>query len=561
MANIGTIIDGKYEILAEIGRGGMSVVYLAMDRRLNKQWAIKEAKRSPGNNSEIFELTPVAEANLLKSLDHPNIVRIVDIIEQNGYIYIVEDFIEGRSLNEEVKKGPASPDDVVAWGEQLCNVLQYLHTRRPPIIYRDMKPANVQLLPDKKTKTVKLLDFGIAKTYKPQKSGDTYNLGTRGYAAPEQFAQDKQSDARTDIYSLGVTLRALLTGKTPFDSQFYEDIRKLNPAVTDGLVKVINKATNQSPSQRYQTAEEFKTALLKYHDYDEAVIRIKKRKLNSFRGLMVSSISLLVVGIILLPITFQIKEVDYNDNLRQQNYMECVEIDSSISDAYFQHFESLNSEGEIATADYRSDQGMDYYNISDMNERQRFALEVAFIKETTNTTSSNGLEEAILYYNDLATNFADSEYSAIDINPTCELQSILDSSNDIYQAIGIIKVFYSSINDAAESNRNSADVSRNNAQIITNLHYINEFVNNNKELLESDTGLNSIFEKQDKVSGLGSFYEYMAKCQSDCLIANRDLFVQNENPEQISELISCLNTESEYETNNSSVQSLENPLT
>ena len=89
MANIGTIIDGKYEIIAELGRGGMSVVYLAMDRRLNKQWAVKEAKKNPGANSEIFELTPIAEANLLKSLDHPNIVRIVDIIEQNGYIYIV----------------------------------------------------------------------------------------------------------------------------------------------------------------------------------------------------------------------------------------------------------------------------------------------------------------------------------------------------------------------------------------------------------------------------------------------------------------------------------------
>lgn len=81
MASIGTIIDGKYELVAEIGRGGMSVVYLAFDRRLNKQWAVKEAKRNPGKDSEIFELTPIAEANLLKSLDHPNIVRIVDIIE------------------------------------------------------------------------------------------------------------------------------------------------------------------------------------------------------------------------------------------------------------------------------------------------------------------------------------------------------------------------------------------------------------------------------------------------------------------------------------------------
>lgn len=555
MASIGTIIDGKYEIIAEIGRGGMSVVYLAIDRRLNKQWAIKEAKRNPGNNSEIYELTPIAEANLLKSLDHPNIVRIVDIIEQNGFIYIVEDFIEGRSLAEETKKGPSSPDDVVLWGTQLCDVLQYLHTRKSPIIYRDMKPANVQLLPDRKS--VKLLDFGIAKTYKPQKSGDTYNLGTRGYAAPEQFAQDKQSDARTDIYSLGVTLRTLLTGRTPYDAMFYEDIRKTNPAVTDGLVKVINKATNASPSQRYQTAEEFKNALLKYHDYDDAVIRIKKRKLNSFRGLIAASISLLVAGLILLPITYQVKKVDYSDNLKQQNYSECIAIDNSISDAYFQHFESLNSDGEIATADYKNDENMNYLNISNENDKKRFALEVAFIKETSVTTN-NGLSEAYDYYNDLATNFGEDN---ITINPTCDLKSALDSSSDIYQAIGIIKVFYASLDDAAETNRNSSDTSRDNAKIITNLQEINNFVNSNKGLLENDENINSIFQKQEKVSGLGSFYEFLAKSQSDCLIRNRDLFVQNEDPNQINELVSCINTESEYEKNNSSIQSLKNPLT
>ncbi len=553
MANIGTIIDGKYEIIAELGRGGMSVVYLAMDRRLNKQWAVKEAKKNPGANSEIFELTPIAEANLLKSLDHPNIVRIVDIIEQNGYIYIVEDFIEGRSLNEEVKKGPSSPEKVVLWGEQLCNVLQYLHTRRPPIIYRDMKPANVQLLTDRET--VKLLDFGIAKTYKPQKAGDTYNLGTRGYAAPEQFAQDRQSDARTDIYSLGITLRALLTGKTPYDSMFYEDIRKLNPAVTDGLVKVINKATNQNPRLRYQSAEEFKNALIHYHDYDEAVIRIKKRKLNSFRGLIASSISLLIVGIILLPITFQVKKVDYNDNLQQHYYLECMEIDNSISDAYFQHFENLNSDGEIATADYRDD-NMNYLNISDINDKKRFALEVAFIKETSGTTN-NGLKDAVEYYEDLAYDFG----NPININPTCDLKSILDSSEDIYQAIGVIKTFYSSIYDAAEKNRNSSDTSRNNEQIIKNLHEVNNYVNSHKKEIESDENINHIFQLQDKFSGLGSFYEYIAKSQSDCLIDNRDLFVQNENQDQINDLVSCLNTESEYEKNNSSANSLINPLT
>lgn len=557
MANIGTLIDGKYEILAEIGRGGMSVVYLAIDRRLNKQWAVKEAKRNPGNNSEVYELTPIAEANLLKSLDHPNIVRIVDIIEQDGYIYIVEDFIEGRSLAEEVKKGPSSPDDVVLWGTQLCDVLQYLHTRRSPIIYRDMKPANVQLQPDKKS--VKLLDFGIAKTYKPQKRGDTYNLGTRGYAAPEQFATDKQSDARTDIYSLGVTLRSLLMGKTPYDSQFYDDIRKQNPLVTDGLIKVINKATNTSPDQRYQTADEFKKALQNYHAYDDAVIRIQKRKLNSFRGLMVSSISLLLAGIILLPITYSVKAVDYKDKLAQQQYEECFNIDNSIADAYFQHFQQcINSgSGAVTTADYRNNSLINYFNIEDISQRKQFALEVAFVKETS-VTDNSGLKLAKDYYNDLATNFGEKD---ITINATCDLQSILNSCSDIYQAIGVIKTYYSSIDDTAEDNRNNADSTRNNEQILTNLRAINKYVNENRQLLENEESIQKVFNMQDKVSGLGSFYEYMAKSQSDCLIRNRDLFVQNENEQQIEDLISCINTESNYEKNNSSADSLKNPQT
>jgi len=261
------------------------------------------------------------------------------------------------------------------------------------------------------------------------------------------------------------------------------------------------------------------------------------------------------VGIILLPITFQVKKVDYNDNLQQHHYLECMEIDNSISDAYFQHFENLNSDGEIATADYRDD-NMNYLNISDINDKKRFALEVAFIKETSGTTN-NGLKDAVEYYEDLAYNFG----NPININPTCDLKSILDSSEDIYQAIGVIKTFYSSIYDAAEKNRNSSDTSRNNEQIIKNLHEVNNYVNSHKKEIESDENINHIFQLQDKFSGLGSFYEYIAKSQSDCLIDNRDLFVQNENQDQINDLVSCLNTESEYEKNNSSANSLINPLT
>lgn len=349
MAKVGDIIDGKYEILTEIGRGGMSVVYLARDRRLNKQWAIKEAKKNPGANSAIFEMTPIAEANLLKSLEHSNIVRIVDIIEYNNLIYIVEDFVEGNSLNEEVKRGPSSPKDVIRWGKQLCDVFTYLHSRNPKIIYRDMKPANVQLSPDRKT--VKLLDFGIAKTYKPQKVGDTTNLGTRGYAAPEQFDAKIQSDERTDIFSLGVTLRSLLMGKTPFDVDFYGDMRRFNPYVTDGLVRVIEKATNPEPAKRFKTAAEFKQALVHYHDYDAKVIASRKKKLNQFRGVFISSIACLCIGLVLLPTAFLVRSSNADALIAEKRYVDAIQLESNDLDNYKAYLKNLIEDKTFTQSD------------------------------------------------------------------------------------------------------------------------------------------------------------------------------------------------------------------
>ena len=177
MAVIGQVIDDKYEILKLIGQGGMSKVYLAMDKRLNKQWAIKEIeKRTRDKNNEIVIQSAIAEANMIKQLDHPAIVRIVDIIDNGNVIYIIEDYIEGEPLSTILENSGAQPQDmVVEWAIQLCEALEYLHTRKPPIIYRDMKPANVMLKPDG---NVKVIDFGIAREYKEQSLADTVSLGT-----------------------------------------------------------------------------------------------------------------------------------------------------------------------------------------------------------------------------------------------------------------------------------------------------------------------------------------------------------------------------------------------
>lgn len=294
MARVGEIVDGKYEILREIGRGGMSVVYLAMDKRLNKQWAIKEFRKD-NVNRQIALKALLDEANLIKKLDHPTLPRIVDIIDIGNTIFIVMDYIEGESLNKILDAYGAQPvEAVIEWGKQLSEVLDYLHTLNPPVIYRDMKPANIMLKPDG---TVKLIDFGIAREYKVGKAGDTTNIGTRGYAAPEQFVEQGQTDARTDIYSLGVTLYHLVTGKNPAEPPYeIVPIRTLIPSLPSGLEWLIQKCTQLNPDDRYQSCAEISYVLNNLEKFEVAYKSKLKSKLYSFSASLVLTVVFAVVG-------------------------------------------------------------------------------------------------------------------------------------------------------------------------------------------------------------------------------------------------------------------------
>ena len=282
MAEIGSYIEGKYKILTEIGKGGMSTVYLAMDKNLNKQWAVKEVrKRASDRNNNSVENTAIVEANLMKRLDHPLLPRIVDIIDNPDVIYVIMDYIEGESLNKVLEREGAQPQDlVIKWAKDLCSVLEYLHNQTPPIIYRDMKPNNIMLQPNG---SIKLIDFGIAREYKENNTSDTTSLGTRGYAAPEQFGGHGQTDARTDIYGLGITLYHLVTGQDP-QKPPYEiyPIRQWNPALSAGLEKIITKCTQLNPNDRYQNCAELQYALDHYEETDEAHLQLLKKKVRRF---------------------------------------------------------------------------------------------------------------------------------------------------------------------------------------------------------------------------------------------------------------------------------------
>lgn len=251
------IFENKYRIIRELGKGGMGTVYLAENIKLGTLWAIKEICKYH-NNKEDF----LVEPNILKKLNHPALPRIFDIIEDNNFIYIIVDYIEGISLKDELaRNGKFEEEKVIGWAKQICNVLEYIHTVRPnPIIYRDMKPSNIILT---NQGMIKLIDFGIAREYKPESGDDTVYLGTRGYAAPEQFGIG-QSNVTTDIYNLGITLHQLLTGYLPVEDCI--NIRNEGgnkTLISEGFTQIIYKCTRKDPNERYQSASEIASDLEK----------------------------------------------------------------------------------------------------------------------------------------------------------------------------------------------------------------------------------------------------------------------------------------------------------
>lgn len=281
MLEIGALVDGKYKILNKVGQGGMSVVYLAMNEKANKQWAIKEVRKDGIKDFEVVKQGLIVETDMLKKLSHPSLPSIIDVIEDENTFLIVMDYIQGNHLGKALEEFGAQPqENVIEWAKQLCDVLYYLHTRTPAIIYRDMKPSNVMLKPDG---NVTLIDFGTAREFKEKNLADTTCLGTVGYAAPEQFGGMGQTDARTDIYCLGATLYHLVTGMNPCEPPYeIRPIREINPSLSGGLERIIMKCTQRNPEDRYQSCAELMYALEHYDEIDDVYRRKQKRKLGAF---------------------------------------------------------------------------------------------------------------------------------------------------------------------------------------------------------------------------------------------------------------------------------------
>lgn len=292
MLEIGSIVDGKYKILRVVGKGGMSVVYQAVNEKANKIWAIKEVRKDGVQNYEVVKQNLIVETELLKRFNHPNLPSIIDVIDGDGTFLIVMDYIEGNSLSKALEtSGAQNQEDVIEWSKQLCDVLGYLHSRKPPIIYRDMKPSNVMLKPDG---NVSLIDFGTAREFKSSSVEDTTCLGTQGYAAPEQYGGHGQTDARTDIYCLGATMYHLVTGHNP-STPPYEmyPIRQWNPMLSSGLEEIILKCTQRNPEDRYQSCAELLYALDHYQDLDIENKKVQKFKWKTFMASLIMAVVML----------------------------------------------------------------------------------------------------------------------------------------------------------------------------------------------------------------------------------------------------------------------------
>lgn len=262
----------RYRRIRPLGTGGFGAVYLAEDTRLGRQVAIKEMDdtRLVPDEQVIAERMFEHEARMLASLNHAGITRVWDFFQIERRAYLVMEYVPGRTLRELVirRGGPLDEPFVIECALQLCAALHYLHTRQPQVIFRDLKPANVMVVMRDDPLTgalaedamrVVLIDFGIARLFKPEQAGDTLIIGTPGYAPPEQYGQG-QTDPRSDIYALGATLHYLLSGQSP-TSVPPPPLLSLNPAVAPALAQIVDRATEPDPAARYQSAADLRQAL------------------------------------------------------------------------------------------------------------------------------------------------------------------------------------------------------------------------------------------------------------------------------------------------------------
>ena len=264
----GTILNERYRIKRVINSGGMSTIYEVEDMRLSSRWVLKELHVLSQDAQEQSSIQQQfkKEAEILSQLSHPALPKVVDYFIEGEREFLIEELVEGKDLLTLMEETPEfSEEQVVNWAVQMCDCLIYIHEKG--IIYRDLKPSNIIVMDNR---SLKLLDFGIARIYQAGKSQDTIIMGTPGFSPPEQYGTS-QTDARSDIYSLGSTMYFLLSRRDPAANPFvYPPLSSLNPRVSGRIENIITRAVQTNPEDRFSSASEFREALLKK---DEPIVK------------------------------------------------------------------------------------------------------------------------------------------------------------------------------------------------------------------------------------------------------------------------------------------------
>ncbi len=304
----GALFAQRYRILDKVGEGGFGVTYRAEDLERHRRFvAIKQINLRLLSPQKMIEATDSfnREVGYLSRLKHDDIPRIYDYFTDPDHWYVVMDYIAGETLEDKLKKvrrGRFSTQKVLDIGMALCDVLGYLHAQQQPIVFRDVKPANIMLT---KTGRIYLIDFGIARHYAPGQTRDTAPLGSPGYAAPEQYGK-AQTTAQTDIYGLGATLQTLLTGKEPLEIVISSEKqgRKIKRRVPRRLRPLLQQMLERDASQRPQSMEEVKEHLQRLshkprmQKVRRAPVAMRKATVDAFLLTLLAAECLLYTGIL-----------------------------------------------------------------------------------------------------------------------------------------------------------------------------------------------------------------------------------------------------------------------
>lgn len=363
--NVGDVVlNGRYEVIKNIYNSGMANVYLVQDNNLGKHWCMKEIRKSEAGRNNVEYYSLLQEANIMKSLNHANIPRIVTIEEEGDSIFIIMDYVDGMSIRDWMMRsktgnGRVPQDIAVTWMRQICQVMIYLHNRKYPIFYRDMKPDNVMIQSDG---NIKLLDFGISIVIK--KKGQTIDkpLGTKGYAAPEQRKRGNVCDLRSDIYAMGKTLYYMLTGINPntVPEEKQRPIREIDSSISVGLEKIVVKCCQPNPDDRYQSCEELMYDLQNYSRLDTAYISKIRKKVYAVFGMFITSIFLMVTSIIPFGVhNNQQRELYKNlystavQSGKIEDYVNVLDANAAYIDPYLGLVDSIKIDGTFSSDEER----------------------------------------------------------------------------------------------------------------------------------------------------------------------------------------------------------------